>query len=98
MFKRKNRIKISNLNTNKQKYMIIPDFICKTNKKLFVTINPKNAHKLEFSDHSCLPFIDQPQPDIVVFEIISFRIYKNLVTEWKHRISTNDIITFNEKL
>ena len=58
----------------------------------------KNAFKLEFSDNLWLPFIDQPQSDIVVFEIITFQIYIVLVTKSKHRIGPNDIITFNEEL
>ena len=52
--------------------MIIPDGIFKTNNKLFVTINPKNAFILELSDHLWLPSLDQYQSDVVVFEIISF--------------------------
>ena len=53
---------------------------------------------MEFSDHLWLPFIDQTQSDIVVFPIITFQIYNILVTKWKHGISTNDIIKFNEEL
>ena len=57
----------------------------------------KNARKLEFSDHLWPPFIDRQQSDVVVFEIITFKMYKILVTQWKHGISPNDIITFNEE-
>ena len=82
---------------NKHKNMRSLFRICQNNKKLFVTVNPKNPWKLEFTDHLWIPFIDQLQSDVVVFEIFSFQIYK-LVTEWKHGTSTSDIITFNEKL
>ena len=34
----------------------------------------------------------------MVFAIIYFDIYKNILTECKHAISTNDILTFNETL
>ena len=64
---------------NKHKSMIIPDVIVQTNQKLFATINPKNACKLEFSDHLWLPFLDQPQSDVKVFAIITFHIYNILV-------------------
>ena len=39
----------------------------------------KNAYKLEFSDHLWLTFIDQHQPGILVFAIITFHIYNILV-------------------
>ena len=65
---------------NKHKDMIIPDHICQNNKGLFVTVNPRNACYLEFSDNWRLTFLDQPQSDVVSFEIISFQIYKNLFT------------------
>ena len=53
--------------------------VFQTNKKLFVTVNPKHPCKLEFSDHLWLPFLDKPQSDVVVFAIICFQIYKMLV-------------------
>ena len=34
----------------------------------------------------------------MVFAIIYFGIYKNILTECKHAISTNDILTFNKTL
>ena len=49
-------------------------------------------------DHLWLPFLDQLQSDVVIIVIIYFQMYTNLVTERKHGISTNDIITFNESL
>ena len=58
----------------------------------------KIACKLEFSDHLWLPFIDQPQSDIVVFAMITFQIYNILVTKWKQGISPNDMITLNEEV
>ena len=53
---------------------------------------------MEFTDHLLLPFLDQNQSDVVVFAIISFQIYKILLTEWKHRLASNDIIIFNKEL
>ena len=47
--------------------------------KFTVTVEPKNARKLGFVDHLWLPFIDQPEPNIVVFPVIDFCIYKILV-------------------
>ena len=88
--------KITKLNMNKQKSMRIPDHICKNNKHLFVTVNTRSACKLEFSDHLQLPFIDQSQLDAVIFAMVSSQLYKLLVTEWKHVIGPNEIITFNE--
>ena len=61
------------------KAMIIPIDIYQTNKKLSVTVQPKNARKLGFTDHLWLPFFGQPRPDIVVFAIINFQIYNNTV-------------------
>ena len=61
-----------------------------------MTVNPRNVCKLVFADHLWIPFQDQPQSDAVVVSISYFWVYKNLVTEWKHGISINDIITFNK--
>ena len=58
----------------------------------------KNACKLGFVDHLWLPFLDQPQSDIVVFAMISFHIYNIIVSKWRHEIGPINIITFNEKL
>ena len=60
--------------------------IFQTNNKLFVTINPINACKLELAGNLWIPFLDQPQLDVVVFSIITFQIYKILVPKWKHGI------------
>ena len=40
----------------------------------------------------------QPQSDVVVFEIIHFHIFKNLVIECSHGISINDIVSFDSTL
>ena len=45
-----------------------------------------------------MPFIDQPQSDIIVFAKINFHIYNIIVKKWKHGIGPNDIITFNGEL
>ena len=48
--------------------MRIPIEFHQTSKKVSVTVQPKNSCKLEFADHLWLPFIDQPQSEIVVFQ------------------------------
>ena len=58
--------------------MRITDGIFQTNKKLFVTVNPKNVCNLEFSNNLWLPFIDQLHLDVVVFTMITFQIYNIL--------------------
>ena len=80
---------------NKHKNMIILDRICKNNRKGFVTFNPSNTCKMGLAYRLWLPFLDQPQSDVVVCAIINSGIYQNLLIEWKHGISTNDILTFN---
>ena len=80
------------------KAMIIPVDIHQTNKKFSVTVQPKNACKLEFTYHLWLPFIHQPQSNIVVFAIITFHIYHVLVTKLKHGIFPKDRITINKEL
>ena len=50
---------------------------------------------MNFTCSLWLPFLDQPQQDVVVFAIIYFDNYKYLVIEWKNGISINDI---NENL
>ena len=51
---------------------------------------------MEVAYHLWLPFLDQPQSDIVVFSIIIFQIYNIILKKWKHGIDHNYIITFNE--
>ena len=53
---------------------------------------------MEFADHLWLPFLNQPQYYIVVFEIFTFYIYNVLVTKWNHGIGPNDINTFIEEI
>ena len=65
-------------------------------KTFFITIQPKNAYKLEFADHLWLLFLDQSQFEIVAFAIINFYIYNILSTKWKHGIGPNDIIKLSE--
>ena len=70
-----------------------------SNKLKFICYSStKNKCKLEFAYHLWLPFLDQPQFDILVFEMINYQIYNIMETEWKHGIGPNDIITFNEEL
>ena len=77
------------------KDMKIPVDIHERNKKFIVTVQPKNACKLEFVDNLLLPFLDQPQSHIVVFSVISFQIYRIIVSKWKFVIVPIDIITFH---
>ena len=53
---------------HRHKTMRIPDRTCK-DKKSLVTINSKNVYEMKFTDHLLLTFLDQPQSDIVSFEI-----------------------------
>ena len=53
---------------------------------------------MQFADHLWLPFLHQPQSDIVFFALITFQICTILVKKMKHGIGTNDITTFNEEL
>ena len=76
--------------------MIIPVDI--DGKKVTVIVQQKNACKLEFVDHLWLPFLHQPQSDIVVFVVIHFQVYNILVSKWKHEICPIEIITFNTEL
>ena len=98
LFKNNYGIKIRKYGTNIHKAVIIPGGIFQTNQKFFVTVHPKNTCKLEFVNYLLLPFLDQPQSDSVVFEMINFQIYNIMVTKWKHGIGPNDIITSNEEL
>ena len=75
---------------NIHKAMTIPVDIHEINKRFTVTVQPKNACKLEF--------FDQPQSDIVVFAVIDFQIYNILVSKWKNGIGPIDIITLNDEL
>ena len=59
MFKNIDDIKIIICDKNIHKAMITPVDIYQTNKNCFVTVQPKNACKLEFVDHLWIPFIDQ---------------------------------------
>ena len=50
------------------KDMIIPVDIHEINKLFTVTVQPKNACRLDVVDHLWLPFLDQPQYDKLVFQ------------------------------
>ena len=54
--------------------------IHQTNKNLYVTVQPKNACKLEFADHLLLQFLDPPRSEIVVFPITNYHIYNIILT------------------
>ena len=82
--------------TNIYKAVRIADGIFQTSNKLFVTFHPKNVCKLEFSDNLWLPFLDQPQSDVMVFSIITFQMYKILVIKWNHVIGPTYMIKLNE--
>ena len=95
LFNNNDERKIIRCYRNIHKSMKIPYGIYQTNKKLFVTVQPKYACKLEFAYHLWLPFIYRPQSDIVKFAIINFHIYNILVKKCKRGIGTNNIISFN---
>ena len=98
LFKNNDGSKIRKYYINIHKAMIIPVGIYRMNKTFFVTVQPKNARKLEFSDHLWIPFLDQPQSDIVFFVIITFQSYNILVHKQKHRLGPDDITSLNEEL
>ena len=98
LFKNKGKIKRRRHDINIHKAMQIPVNIYQSNKLFFGLVQPKNACKLEFADHLWLPYLDKTQYDIIDFAIITYQIYNILVTKWKHRIGTNDIISLNEIL
>ena len=80
LFKNKEKRKIRRFYINIHKAMQIHVTMYPTNKKLFVTVQPKNTFQLELADHLWLPFLDQPQSNIVVFSIIIFQVYNIMVT------------------
>ena len=91
LLKNNNERKRSRCDINTPKAVQIP---VKIYQKYLIYLNQKTC-KLEFADHLYLPFIDQPQSDILFIGIMNFHIYNILVTKWKHGIGTNDIVTFN---
>ena len=62
---------------NIHKVMIISDGMFQINKRLLGKVN-KQFFMLESSSRLWLLFLDQPQADVVVSEIIYFQIYKIL--------------------
>ena len=68
LFKTLDERKRRRCDRNIHKAMIIPVYINEGNKKITVTVQQKNACRLEFTDNLWLPVIDQPQSDIVVFQ------------------------------
>ena len=71
------------------------DCTCK-NSKLFKIDTSKKTCGMKFTDYLSLPFLYQPQSDVVVSIFIYFDKYKDLVTERKNKISINGIVTFIE--
>ena len=59
--------------------MRIPVDSHQTNENFSATVQQKKACLLEYADYLWIPFIDQPQSDIVVFVIITFQVYNILV-------------------
>ena len=78
-FKNNDGRKRSKYDRNIHKAMVIPDRNFQNNKKLFVTVHPNNACKLEFADRLWLPFLDQSQSDIIDFTKVTFHVYNILV-------------------
>ena len=98
LFKTRDVRKIRRRDRKIHKAMIITVDIHEINKNFTVIVHPQNSCRLEFADHLWIPFLDQPQYDIVVFAIFTFQIYKIIVSKWKHGIGYIGIITFNEEL
>ena len=79
MFKEKHSIKIRKLNLNKLKAMIIPYHIWKTNRKLFLTVNPKtNVNWNVLIVYGYNAFFNDSHM-FYLFAIVYFQIYKILV-------------------
>ena len=95
LFKNKYGRKRRKCDINITKATIVPDDIYQKNKEFFVTVQQKNACKLESEDHLWLPFLDQNQPYILVFVIINLQIYNIPVKKWKHGIGPNYINSLN---
>ena len=72
LFKNNYRRKRRMSDINIHKAMLIHANIYPMNKNLFVAVQPKNSRKAEFIDHLWLPFLDQPQSDMVVFLMLTF--------------------------
>ena len=79
LFETKYEIKIRIFHKGIHKAVIITVDFHQANKKFSVTVQPKNAYKLEFEYHLWLLFLEQPQSDIVVFAITTFQVYNILV-------------------
>ena len=75
-------MKRKKLNMIKHRDVIILVRICENIKNLFVTFNPRNAHRMGFSVHLLWPFLDQPRIYVVVFAINSLNVYKTLLRKW----------------
>ena len=73
LFKTKDVKKRNRRDRKTHKAIIIIFEIHERNKKFTVTVQPKNVCKLESIDHLWLPFLEQPQYDIVAFAVIIFR-------------------------
>ena len=82
------------INEKKHKGMIIPHILYKIEKKVFVTVHPRNSYRVEFSDYLLIQFIYQPQSAVFIFDMIYFDMYKYPVTERKHVLSIHEIVTF----
>ena len=67
LFKNNKEIKTRIFDRNIHKAIQIPVNIYQTNKIFFATVQPKKPFKLEYAGHLWLPFLDNPQSDIVVF-------------------------------
>ena len=98
LFKTNDEIKRRRCYRSIHKDMRITFDIHQKNKRFYVTVQPKNSCKLEFSDNLWLPYLNQTQSEISVFEIFTCHIYNILVTKWKNGIDPNYIITFTEEL
>ena len=66
LFKTKDIVRRTICDRKINKAIIITVGIHERNKKFTVKVQPKNTCKLEFVDHLWLPFLGQPQSDILV--------------------------------
>ena len=93
-FQKDNGRKGIKLNQTRHKSMRNPERTCQN--KMLLPAHFKNAYKMKFTDLLRLPFLDQPESDVVVFAMIYSDIFEDLVTKRKHGIYKNDKVKFNE--
>ena len=60
---------------NRHKAMRFSEQTC---KKKFITLNSKNECKIKFTNNVQVPYLDQPQPDILYLQLFTLT-YTNIL-------------------